>query len=65
MPDEDATRDIESLLLDLTRPDSDDDSYLGYQGRAASQLAALIADQQRRIEALEAAVAELTAAREP
>jgi hypothetical protein len=56
-------RDIESMLWDCVTAPTDDNSHLGYQTTGIDKLAALLADQQRRIGQLEARVADLTTAR--
>ncbi|MFI8792584.1 hypothetical protein [Streptomyces sp. NPDC055105] len=54
--------DIESILWDCVTAPTDDDSHLGYQTTGVTKLAALLAEQDRRIKDLEAKVTELTAA---
>lgn len=53
-------RDIESVLWDCVTEPTEDNSYLGYQTSGITKLAELLAEQGRRISALEAQLAKLT-----
>ncbi|MET9053322.1 hypothetical protein ABZW50_19470 [Streptomyces bacillaris] len=51
--------EVESILWDCVQAPTDDDAYLGYQTTGITKLAALLAEQGRRIVELEKRVAEL------
>jgi hypothetical protein len=55
--------DIESILWDCVTPPDEDSSYLGHQTSGIEKLAALLAEQSRRITELEKTVADLAANR--
>lgn len=57
----DEEREMQSLLTDLVTAPDDDTAYLGYQTSAIWKLAELLVKQEKRIAALEAKVAVLTA----
>lgn len=56
-------RDIESIIWDCVTEPTDDNSHLGYQTEGITKLAVLIAEQDRKIAALEARVTALSADR--
>jgi hypothetical protein len=61
LPENRALQDLESVIRDAVTDDSDSEIQWGDQSRAISQLAEMILEQQKRIEALEKALADRNA----